>query len=376
MKYRAIVTLLCVSIFSGAICLAADPAPSSQPSKIDLFPRDTGGYAVCRIPGLIVSTKGTLLAYCEARRAPGGDWSHIDDMLRRSTDGGKTWDGPTLLAGESKATVNNPVMIPDAQTGAIHFLHCVDYARCYYSRSDDDGKTFSKEVEITATFEPFHKDFAWTVFATGPGHGIQLKNGRLVVPVWLAEQHSHRPSVTASIYSDDHGKTWLAGEIIPGKETIPNMNETTAVQLDDGRVMFNIRNVAAKSLRAISISPDGASGWSFPAFDEALYEPVCFASILGVHANGKFHLIFSNPDSRDGAKTGQRGQRRNLTIRQSDDAGKTWSHARVLDVGPAAYSDLAAGPDGEIYCLYERGTKVQALTFVKFPLAWVSAGSK
>jgi sialidase-1 len=350
-------------------CPAAEPP---EPAKTDLFLRDTAGYAIYRIPGIIVSTKGTLLAYCEARRPPGGDWSHLDVMLRRSADGGKTWDGPTLIAGESKATTNNPVMIPDAKTGAIHFLHCVDYARCFYSRSDNDGKTFSKEVEITGAFEAFHKEYAWTVIATGPGHGIQLKSGRLVVPVWLALKHEHHPSVTASIYSDDHGATWQAGQIIPGKEKIPDMNETTAVQLEDGRVMFNIRSPAKEARRAVSISPDGASGWTMPAFDEALYEPVCFASIVGFHdASAQFHILFSNPDSRADVQPGKRGQRKNLTIRLSDDQAKTWRAARVLDPGPSGYSDLAVGPDGSIYCLYERGAKSAALTVAKFQLEWV-----
>ena len=355
-------------------CSAADSPASTDPQKTDIFLRDTHGYAIYRIPGIIVSPKGTLLAYCEARKTP-NDWAKLDVMLRRSTDAGKTWEGPTLIAGESKATTNNPVMIPDTQTGAIHFLHCVDYARCFYSQSDDDGKTFSKEVEITNTFETFHKEYAWTVLATGPGHGIQLKNGRLVVPVWLALKHEHHPSVTASIFSDDHGKTWLAGQIIPGKDIIPDMNETTAVQLEDGRVMFNIRTPSKENRRAISISADGATGWSMPAYDSALYDPVCFASIIGLHdSGGKFRVVFSNPDSREGTTPGARGRRQNLTIRLSDDGAKTWAVAKVLDAGPSGYSDLAVGTDGSIFCLYERGAKSLALTVAKFPLSWLTQG--
>ena len=114
-----------------------------------------------------------------------------------------------------------------------------------------------------------------------------------------------------------------------------------------------------------------------PAFDQELYEPVCFASMVGFHdADARFHVLFSNPDSRADVQPGKRGQRKNLTIRLSDDEGKTWRAARVLDAGPAGYSDLAVGPDGSIYCLYERGAKSAALTVAKFPLAWVTEAPK
>jgi sialidase-1 len=114
-----------------------------------------------------------------------------------------------------KTTADNPTAIVDRQTGAVHFLYQIDYARCYYVRSDDDGLSFTAPVDITATFEQFRKEYDWNVIAPGPGHGIQLKNGRLLVPVWLSTGgHKHRPSCQATIYSDDHGRTWSAVRLI------------------------------------------------------------------------------------------------------------------------------------------------------------------
>ena len=125
--------------------------------KTDLFEANTGGYAHYRIPGLVVTKRGTLLAYCEARKSTKSDWGTIDIVLRRSTDGGKPWGPPRKvvtppndvtknpvalaqnLARPGEVTLNNPVAIPDHQTGAVHFLYCVEYARCFYQRSDDDG---------------------------------------------------------------------------------------------------------------------------------------------------------------------------------------------------------------------------------------------
>ncbi len=115
----------------------------------------------------------------------------------------------------SDVTYNNPVLIAD-RDGTVHMLFCLEYMRCFYQRSTDDGESWSAPVEITDTFEAFHSAYPWKVLATGPDHGIQLKSGRLVVPVWLSTGtggNAHRPSVTATIYSDDQGKTWQAGEI-------------------------------------------------------------------------------------------------------------------------------------------------------------------
>ena len=147
--------------------LLALPAAAAEPvlEKQTLFEAGTGGYATYRIPGLVVTDKGTLLAYCEARKTSASDWWAIDLVYRRSTDGGKTWTDPKKVVdvggGFEKnpvavnqklghfpdITVNNPVMI--VGKGVVHFLYCVEYMRCFYTRSEDDGKTFAPPVEIT-----------------------------------------------------------------------------------------------------------------------------------------------------------------------------------------------------------------------------------
>ena len=169
-----------------------------------------------------------MLTYCEARRHTGSDWDDIDLMLRRSTDGGRTFEAPWMLphvsgpvernpvANERKQgrpewrTYNNPAAIA-TRDGRIHLLFCIEYMRVFYTRSDNDGRTFAPPVEITAALEPLRRVYPWRVVATGPGHGIELRRGRLVMPVWLAlgtEGNGHAPSVSTTIYSDDQGRTW------------------------------------------------------------------------------------------------------------------------------------------------------------------------
>ncbi|MGL4550279.1 MAG: sialidase family protein [Gemmataceae bacterium] len=335
----------------------------ADPTLTDLWEAGKGGYALYRIPAIVVTAKGTLLAACEARKHAKSDWGHIDLLIRRSDDGGKTFSAPAPVAvldrkfdrnpaaakqkfgvpGET--TVNNPVLIA-RRDGTVHFLYCVEYARVFHRVSADDGKTWSKAAEVTAALEPLRKTYPWLVVGTGPGHGLEHSSGRLLVPVWLSTGtggHAHRPSVVTTLVSDD-GKTWKAGDIVAReKEPLLNPSETTAAELPDGRVLLNLRSESKQRRRAFSTSKDGLSGWTVPAFDDALLEPVCMGSLLNV---GKA-LYFSNPHTPAG--------RTNLSVVRSDDGGKTWAQRRAVYEGPSAYSDLAAGPDGSLWCLFERG---------------------
>lgn len=381
---KKILTLL---VFS-ALQLSADEVLFE---KSEVFPPGLNGVARYRIPGIVATTKGTVLAYSEARRNSSSDWGEIEIHLRRSTDGGKTWEASKHIAhhgarlegnprktegGEKEQTVNNPVAIVDRETGAIEFLYCINYARCYSMRSTDDGVTWSQPVDITASFEPFRAKYDWKVIATGPGHGIQIKSGRLVVPIWLAygKAGDHGPSAAGSIYSDDHGKTWQAGELcLPNEGNFGNPNETMITELSDGRVMLVSRSVSKMNRKLITTSPNGATGWTQPVFHHQLWEPVCMASIVA-YPSRPGTLIYSNPHTLAHDKYGKevpagRGKRQNLCIKLSQNDGKSWPVNKVLDSGKAAYSDLAVLPDGTVLCLYEADTNIVC---ARFNLDWVT----
>ena len=374
-------------------CVFACSLPAAEPvlEKSEVFPPGLNGIARYRIPGIVVTQKGTVLAYAEARKNSSSDWGEIEIHLRRSTDGGKTWDAGKHIAhvgarlegnphkkegGEKEQTVNNPVAIVDRETGAIEFLYCINYARCYSMRSVDDGVNWSQPVDITASFEPFRAKYDWKVIATGPGHGIQIKSGRLVVPVWLAygKEGDHGPSAAGTIFSDDHGKTWQAGDLcLPNEGDFSNPNETTITELSDGRVMLVSRSVSKANRKLITTSPDGARNWTTPVFHTQLWEPICMASIVS-HPSKPGTLIFSNPHTLKFDKDGKevpagRGKRENLCIKLSRDDGKTWPINKVLDPGKAAYSDLAVLADGTVLCLYEADTNVVC---ARFNLEWLT----
>lgn len=380
---------LCFALFASAAAAAADEQPLLEKSNV--FVSGAGDIARYRIPGIVVTTKGTVLAYCEARKNNSSDWGEIEVHLRRSVDGGKTWQPAQHIAhhgerlegnprkksgGEHEQTVNNPVAVVDHATGAVEFLYCVNYARCFSMRSTDDGLTWSKPVEITAAFEPFRKYYNWKVIATGPGHGIQLKSGRLVVPIWLAfgDTGDHSPSAAATIFSDDHGRTWQAGEpALPNEGEIRNPNETMLAELSDGRVMLVTRSPSSAGRKLITVGPDGARDWSKPIFHEQLWEPVCMASVATYPATPGT-LIFSNPHTLRRNAAGEvdpagKGKRENLSIKLSRDDGRTWPVSKTLEPGPSAYSDLAVLPDGTVLCLYETADILCA----RFNLAWLTS---
>lgn len=379
----------------GAV--SEDSGLSEGIEKVNIFEAEVGGYAHYRVPAIAVSPQGTVMVMAEARKNAGGDWGTQDILMRRSRDRGKTWDEPRRIAhidGEiqqnqaalaqdlaqpGEVTYNNIVPIVDSDSGAVHFLFCIEYAQAYYMRSEDDGETFSTPVDITAVFEEFKSEYDWKVIATGPGHGIKHSNGRLIVPVWLSDGtagHAHRPSIVSTIYSDDSGATWQRGEVVVRHPELKNPSETLAVELSDGSVMLNIRHESPQHRRAVSISPDGAAGWSEIRFDEALVEPICMAGLI----RSGDALLFVNPDStepRDPENPLGGWKRQNITVRLSEDDGKTWPHKRVIEPGVSGYSDLAVGPSGAVYCVYEngtptdRGTHVKYLTVARFDLDWV-----
>lgn len=368
-----------------------------------LFEARQGGYYVYRIPGLVATPGGAILASCEARQGRGGDWDPIDILTRRSLDGGRTWAPAQKLVDHTlfgEGNANNFMALADHEAGQVHALFCHKYARYFQITSDDDGETFSEPVEITHFLEPLRQKYPWKVIAAGPGHGLQLRNGRLIVPLWMSTGEGqefgqgklgHRPSAVSTLYSDDHGQTWQCGDVVADTtETILSPSEGVLLELADSRVLLNFRSESPPHRRLIAISPDGATDWSEPVFDDDLPEPICHASMIRLawpvnEEPGR--VLFVNPNSegpsprsndwRDGW-TGV-GKRQNLTARLTYDDGRTWPIAKVIEPGPSGYSDLAVAPDGQVLCLFECGRvdreigDDRCLMLARFDPEWVTS---
>lgn len=377
MKY----VLICFLLIAGSCivhgCRTGKVNAGKQaPETTIVFEPIAGSYASMRIPALVLTKQGSLLAFCEGRVGTASDWAEMDMLMRRSTDGGKSWEPMVVVAPrQGIMPTSNATPIVDAN-GTVHLLYQRGYANTYYTKSTDDGKTWSPAVDITYAFEAFKPEYNWQVLAPGPGHSIQLKNGRLLVAVWICDpakllpHKSHYPSRIATIYSDDTGKTWKRGAILPDG-VIKNPSETMAVQLDDGRVMLNIRHSGDSHRRGVSYSPDGISQWTPPVLDDELYEPVCMASIIRINDKGRSGLLFTNPDTRNAPKP----PRKNLTAKLSYDDGQSWPIQKVIDTSFAGYSDIAVDKAGTVYCLYETNTVGTgfnySLVLKRFTIDWI-----
>jgi sialidase-1 len=339
------------------------------PEEIAVFRAGHDGYHSYRIPALLVTKKGTLLAFCEGRRNSRSDTGDIDLLLKRSTDGGRTWSAAITVADFGPDTIGNPAPVVDRKTGTIWLLLTSNPGASnekqilektasgtrtvWVTHSKDDGLNWAKPLEITSAV----KKPDWTWYATGPGNGIQLRSGRMVVACdhnrgGVTERYSH------VIYSDDHGATWKLGG-----SAGPMCNESAVVELNDGALQLNMRSYHGKNRRAVSHSKDGGLTWSDPVLDETLVEPVCQASLIRF---GKNTLLFSNPAST---------QRENMVVRLSRDDGKSWAVSKTVHAGPAAYSNLAELRGGMVGLLYEKGTAspYDLISFAKFSLRWLEA---
>ncbi len=345
--------------------------------QTEVFVAGTGGYHTYRIPALLVSKSGALLAFCEGRKTGRGDHGDLDLVLRRSTDSGQTWTRQQIVyeeGGDKKITIGNPCPVVDQSTGRIWLPLCRDNDDVLITYSDDEGKSWAKPKDITSQV----KRPDWTWYATGPGVGIQLSTGRhagrLVIPCDHRGPHEDGDATFShAFYSDDHGQSWQLGESVA-----PHTNECQVAQLQDGSLLMNMRNYWGRegktpkngACRAVATSTDGGHSWTPLQFDRTLIEPVCQASLIAAPPlvesdGGAVSLLFSNPASKS--------SRHQLTVRYSSDNGNTWPWSAVLHAGPAAYSSLAMLPDGTIGCLYERGesSAYQQITFARFPLGWV-----
>lgn len=341
-----------------------------------LFVSGQEGYGRFRIPALIVSSKGTVLAFCEGRRKASGLTGDIDLVLKRSLDGGKTWQPLQVVADDAGNTLGNPCPVVDRSTGTIWlpFTRSLgpdteadivngaskEPTQVWLTRSSDDGLSWSKPVNITSTT----KLPRWTWYGTGPGIGIQLPSGRLLIPSYHAEAET-KIYRSHAIYSDDHGQTWKLGGIV-GDHT----SECQVVERADGSLLLNARSLEGRKWRSLSTSSDGGVTWSKPVLDENLPEPDCQGCLYKISdaaRHDKVRWLFANPPGP---------RRKNLTVRLSYDEGKSWPISRLLFEGHSAYSSLAVLPDLSLACLYERGPKAyhDEVAFARFTLDWLSEG--
>jgi len=335
---------------------------SQEPAALtDVFINGSEGYPQYRIPALLSTPKGTLLAFCEGR-ASISDHAANDIVLKRSTDQGKNWLPLQVIAEDGDNCLSNPEVVQVEPNGRILLVFQI-YPKGYHESgvgpgvesdttcrawiisSDDDGITWSKRREITGQVK--RPTFA-TSIASGPGNGIQLKfgphKGRILMPFNQGPVNRWK---TYAAYSDNLGETWAYGEV--AFEQDPGYgNELQMVELSDGTVVLNARIQGGHKCRKTGFSNDGGMNWTGLLDEPQLPDPVCMASIIRINSSplNPAPIVFSNPASEN--------DRTNGVLRISYDDAKTWSVYKSVYPGSFGYSHLTDMGNNQVGILFER----------------------
>jgi len=336
--------------------------------QVDLFQQGDGGVHTYRIPALVETRRGTLIAVADARHDSTSDMpARISLVMRRSRDGGRTWSAAVTIRAVPAGGVGDASLLFDARRGRVWCFHSYGPPGIGFGTaqpgaltgpttfqfhamySDDEGATWSPAVDLT----PQVKDRDWqAMFATSGTH-FMTSGVRFLVP--LVTRDGAGVVSSRNAYSDDGGVKWKVGAFI-GRDT----DESKAVELADGSVLQNMRLRNSK-VRAQARSRDGGVTFGPAEPMAALIDPVCNAGLARYRHGGRDLLLFTNAASV---------RRENVTIKVSADGGRTWSAGRALHPGPGAYSTVISLRDGTIGVLYECGEKsaVERIRFARCSL--------
>ena len=369
-------------IFSNGKTVKPDQTSSIQRMGVALRNGGDNGVNTYRIPGLATTHKGSLIGVYDVRRRSGGDLpGDIDVGMSRSIDGGRTWDPMKVIMDMGNDPkwrydgIGDPAVLVDQGTGTIWVaatwshgnrswrgsgpgLKPEETGQLMLVRSDDDGITWSKPLNVTSQV----KKPEWCFILQGPGKGITMQDGTIV----FAAQYQDPPEKkrlphSTIIYSKDHGKTWKVGTA-----AFDDTTESQVVEIEPGVLMLNCR-YNRKAVRVVVTTHDMGKTWQrHPTSEKSLIEPgSCMASLIDVDREvGKGignWLLFSNPDSTRG--------RHHITIKASPDRGMTWPKENRLlldEENSAGYSCMSMIDEKTVGILYE-GSQAH-MTFQRIPL--------
>lgn len=351
---------------------------------VTVFSAGKEGHASYRIPAIIGMSSGKLIAFAEGRVNHAGDFGDVNIVMKTSSDKGMTWSPLTTIVDYDKMQAGNAVPVvdlldPNYPKGRIFLFYNTGNNHEYevrkgkglrevwYITSIDEGQSWSDPVNITTmvhrpnmpSVNPnYHFREDWRAYANGPGHGLQLENGKYRGRIYVPANHSFGPPQKNGMdyrahgfYSDDHGKTFHISESV----SLKGGNECSAAELPNDGLMLNIRNQSGTTKnRYVALSKDGGSTWYKEYFDKTLIDPVCQGSSLNLE---EVFILECGPIAFCNAFDAT--LRNNLTVKISTDKGESWevripiyNNPSVADA--AAYSDMVNLDSYSLGVLFEK----------------------
>lgn len=340
-----------------------------------LFTPGDAGSKNYRIPAIITAADGSLVTVTDKRWNHAGDLAaKIDPVVRRSTDKGKTWSPPLVIAnfGEPNGagdaalvldkTNGNLICILSAEKGFFQSTNATP-AKVLIVRSTDNGITWGTPIDVTNQI--YGPNPTWKGLFVASGRAHQLRDGKIVAAIAVREDIDGKDHINNyMISSSDHGVTWTASTARAELDG----DESKIVELNNGDLLMSIRN---KGLRRFNISSDKGLTWKTAYSQSDLPDPNCDGDIIRYTSTldgyNKNRLLHSIPYSAD---------RSNVSVLMSTDEGTTWPTRKTIFSGASAYSSLTVLADGTIGIYYENGeNSTYQMYFVRFSLDWLSNGT-
>lgn len=343
-----VVAMLLLSSSKGEAQTSMSEKPSDFP-KYTVFSAGENNVNSYRIPSLIVAKDGSIVVFCEARRESWRDKSRTDIVIKRSSDNGKTWSTMLDLTKGNTGAFMDPTPLMDYSTGRIFLFttfwpandHSGKTNKAILLTSDDNGKTWSKPMDITEKLVTKER----YIYGFGPGAGIQMTGkkykNRLILPARVSEI-GNKKAHDVAIYSDDKGSSWTVGG---------HGDTDDEFQIAESPTDVLVYNAREPKVRRISISKDGGKSWSKSVIEPSLpgVSKGCQASILGKGKTLYFSGIQGIPESQEF------DERAKLTLYKSKNGGKKWNKGQLLYEKASGYSCMAFLPNGEMAIIFETG---------------------
>ncbi|MCP4782683.1 MAG: exo-alpha-sialidase [Fuerstiella sp.] len=386
-----------------------------------------GGYDTHHVYGFAVTREGTVLAFSEGREKAKDDAGPKDQLLKRSTDGGRTWGTEIVIERKDgtywnanghpgvKETWTNCAPVVDRVTGNIFYFYALNdpdkeagqrVTRVFYKKSVDDGLTWSDRVDVTGILNArkdgtpnkdangnwilngngFPCDYLGrAMHMPGPGHGIQASDGRLILQFWnrtsVRNHRDNRLYGVTVIYSDDHGATWKFGGFVDDGQA--GMNESRIVELEDGCFYVNARwATGGLAYRVVSTSLDSTlDKWTTPKMENGIPKSTTVDAgmirLTDSSTHQKSRILWAKSNDFFERPKGQTHTYRNsMTVFMSFDEAQTWPVRKLLNRDWANYCDLAVLEDKTILLLWATGTgfEQQKVVCSRFNVEWLTDG--